>query len=388
MRRHSSLAVATVVCLLVSSAQAADEIPQPLTLEQALAFADEPHPLLATADAGVDAARADLARVQAGNGIYASVELTPQWVVPSVSADRAWVDDRRARATVNKTLYDFGRLSARERSAALNLDARLQNYLDVRAQRRLDIMARFFDVLLADLRANVDEETVALNYVQFDQARDRRRIGQISDVTLLEFENRFQESRIARAEAQSRRSSARLQLGAALNHPGVLPADLTPPKLTDLNKPAPEFKSLFELALKQNPRIVALHRDVESAQAAIEGERARRRPVVIAEFETTYYEREFLSRDDRRATLSLRMPLYQGGDETAAIAQAHARLREARGASCAGGDRSAANAMGSCSGTRNAQRESASGEGAFELSRALSGSQSRKLRARSAHRPW
>ena len=57
-------------------------------------------------------------------------------------------------------------------------------------------------------------------------------------------------------------------------------------------------------------------------------ERARRRPVLTAEGEAAWYEREFNSRDELRATLNLRIPLYQGGEDSAAIAAGLARLHE------------------------------------------------------------
>ena len=55
-------------------------------------------------------------------------------------------------------------------------------------------------------------------------------------------------------------------------------------------------------------------------------ERARRRPVLTADGEAAWYEREFNSRDELRATLNLRIPLYQGGEDSAAIATSLARL--------------------------------------------------------------
>jgi outer membrane protein TolC len=50
--------------------------------------------------------------------------------------------------------------------------------------------------------------------------------------------------------------------------------------------------------------------------------------VLSAEAEAAWYEREFVSRDEVRATLNLRIPLYQGGEDGAAIAGALARWHE------------------------------------------------------------
>lgn len=317
---------AAAIGLAAAPAQAAAPLPQPLTLADALALADESHPQLHAAQAALETARADRETARARDGTRAYLDLTPQWVRPTTEND--WVDDARARVIVSKPLYDFGRTRAFNRSAEQSLQAREYGLLDIRAQRRLDIMARFFEVVLADLRYAVDNESMASAYVSFDRGRDRHKVGQLSDVQLLELESRFQDTRGARADALARQNFARRQLAYALNRPQEVPVELTVPKLHDLMREAPEFEPLFARIQQHHPRMQALRRDLESARAQIDAERARKRPALTAEAEAAYFEREFASRDELRATVNLRVPIYQGGEDRAAILRAHARVAE------------------------------------------------------------
>jgi outer membrane protein TolC len=230
---------------------------------------------------------------------------------------------------VGKRLYDFGRSSALAGSARADLEARTQQLLDARQARRLDILRRFFDVLLADLRYAVDNEAMAHHYVTFDKSRERHRLGQLSDVEILELESRYQEALVVRTRSQKRQAQSRQALAVALNRPDELPAELALPALPGNEREAPELKPLLAKVLVQNPALLALKREAEAARALVAAERARRYPVLSAEGEAARYEREFVSRDDLRATLNLRVPLWQGGEDRAAIEAALARLHEA-----------------------------------------------------------
>lgn len=301
-------------------------LPNPLSLEQALALADAPHPDLALAQAALEYAQAERVSAGAALGAYSYLDLTPQGVRPTTPGDD-FVGDSRARVLVGKPLADFGRTRALTRSADALLGARERAYLDARQQRRLDIMARFLDVLLADLRYSVDNETMAHRYVTFDQARDRHELGQISDIELLQLENDYQEARLLRNDSQARQASMRQQLAIALNRPEQLPADLLPPPAPAARE-TPALKETIARALARNLRLVALRAEVQAGQERLAAERARRRPVLSAEAELAQYEREFASRDEARASLNLRVPLSRTAEDRAAVARAQAQLRE------------------------------------------------------------
>jgi outer membrane protein TolC len=319
--------------LLIGAAQAATAatsgpLPSPLTVEQALALADEAHPDLDRAQARLQAAQAGLDQAESTSGTHAFVDLTPQVVLPSTHINNDLVNDSRARVLLSKRLYDFGRTASLSEAARADIAARELALLDTRQTRRLDILTRFLDVLLVDLRYAVDNEAMAHHYVTFDKSRERHRLGQVSDIDLLELEQRYQEALILRTRSQKRQAQTRLQLAIALNRPDELPAELVLPQFPGNERVVPEYKALLDKALQTNPGLVALRQETEAARAQLAAERARRYPVLSAEGEAARYVRELPSRDDLRATINLHIPLTQGGEDQAAIALALARLYE------------------------------------------------------------
>lgn len=303
-------------------AQTLAPLPTPLTLGQALALADEPHPELDLAQADLNRARARVLEQEARQGTRAYLDLTPEWVNPSTGGGS--VNDSRARLLLSRQLTDFGRTRALESAAQGDVTGREQAFLDARQRRRIDIMARYFDVLLADLRYAVDNEEMAQRYVAYDRVRERHALGQVSEVELLESESRYRDALLPRTESQKRQAASRLQLALALNRPGDVPGELVSPTLTGLDREAPDYKVLLEEARKANPVVAALRKDVEAARATFAAERARSRPTLNAEIEAAGYERALSGRNHFRAGLNLRVPLYQGGEVDAATMRAAA----------------------------------------------------------------
>lgn len=312
-------------------ASAAEPLPQPLTLAQALTLAEGGDPEVESARAGVALADADTAIAESHMGVRAFFDLAPQTVQPA--NENGLTDDSRARLVVTKPLYDFGRTTAQTRAATAAAAAAGERLVDTRARRRIAAMSRFFDVVLADLRYAVDNETTASAFVAFDRMRERHSLGQVSDIDLLEREHRFQEARSRRAESLARQRTTRVQLALALNRPDAIPADVTAPRLNAAwTREPPEFGAIWPRVRARHPVLRALRREVEAAREAVAAERARKRPLLSAEAEAGYYTRELASRAERRATLNLHVPLLQGGEDRAVLARAQAQLhaREAR----------------------------------------------------------
>lgn len=130
--------------------------------------------------------------------------------------------------------------------------------------QELEILARFLDVLLADLAFARYDEAMAVAYVQFDRASARRELGQFSDLAALELEATYQEILHERAASQISQQLSRTLLAQALNRPGYLPRDLLQPELPPLPDPTPEAPALLDQALTQN-RVVQTLLDGASA---------------------------------------------------------------------------------------------------------------------------
>lgn len=324
---RAGLAAALLPLAAAAAPPAGGPLPQPLTLAAALARLDAPHPALEAARAARDTAAAELmaARVPMRPGL--ALEWSPRTVKPAAGSDRRQVDDSFTRLSLNQRLYDFGATAAARRAAGARLAARRAGLLDARQRRYLDIMGAFFDVLLADLRYEVDNQDMAYRYVRFDHGRERARLGALSPVDLKALEHRYQQALLRRTEAEKRQLSTRLRLALLLDRPGEPPADLVAPELPGNDRPPPEFEALWKAVAAAHPHLDALRRQVAAARAALDAARARRRPVLSAALEFSDYARDIRSRNTAVAGLRLHVPLYQGGAVRAAVAAARARLR-------------------------------------------------------------
>lgn len=302
-------------------------LPEPLTLEHALSLADDPHPDLLAAAADRDVARAERDLAASATGLNASVNAQAKWIEPSEFAFDQSHNDSQAHLRVRKRLYDFGHTRASVAAAEALLDSRQLRYADARQQRRLDILERYLDVLLADLEFRVQDEAMAIAFVRLDRIRDQHELRQVSDVELLDSETRYEETRSARYRAQARQRTARVRLAEALHRPGQLSNTLAEPDLGRIAVEPPPLEDLVAEVLQANPRIQALRAEAESARERLQAARAADRPVLLGAAEASEYARKTGSTDPWSIGLELEVPLYTGGRSGAERARARALLR-------------------------------------------------------------
>lgn len=326
--------------LAVGSALAGEAVlplPEPLTLEYALSLAEEPHPRLAMAGASVDASRAAVSAATSSDDVTVIAEGRLRWVEPSNIAPTDNRDDHKLSLYVRKNLHDFGRTSASLSAAQAGLAGAESFYQDALAARRIEIMERFFDVILADLEFAREDEAMAVVYVSLDRLRQRHELKQVSDVELLAREAEYQSARRLRYAAEGRQRLTRAALADVLNRPGQLPSTLVRPDLRAvMDRPLPEVEQLQDAVLVRNARIAGLRHAVRAAEERVAAARAERRPRLVGELEAAQYARDLGSHDKFRAGVTLEIPLYMGGVVDSAVSQrqaefyeAMARLREA-----------------------------------------------------------
>lgn len=305
---------------------APEPLPEPLTLEAALALADEPHPDLLAAAADTDIARAQRASAASAYGINAGVSAAARWSEPADLAFDQTYNDSQASVYLSKRLYDFGHTSATVASAEAVLSSRQLEYTDAQLRRGLEILERYLDVLLADLQFRAQDEAMATAYVRMDRAQDRHELGQISDVDLLEIETLYQESRSARFLVQARQRTARVALAEALNRPGQLSSVLVEPDLRHIDAEPPQLAALTDAVLRDNPQLQALRAASEAGRERLRAARALDRPVITGQARASEYQRQTGSTDPWSVGVQVEVPLYTGGRSAAERAQARAEL--------------------------------------------------------------
>jgi hypothetical protein len=148
-------------------------------------------------------------------------------------------------------------------------DVAWSTLLTAEDQQRLEIMQRFYDVLLADLSYSRDNEALAVAYIQFDRAAVRAELGQFSPLAVAELEAAYQLIRRQRAASEAAQLITRSLLAQALGHPEDLPRDLVTPDLDTPTAPPPELDAVVAEAMEKNERIKQLMAERTDTERAL-----------------------------------------------------------------------------------------------------------------------
>lgn len=315
--------VALLACTLSTAALA-----ERLTLEEALAAVAAAHPDRRIAESDLAVARAD--RQQAASVQDFNVYLDGA-LRTGLRPDGDWQADNIGRIVARKPLLDFGRSGQSIAAAEQEVSARQAELFNTESLRRIDIMARFFDVLLADMQYAADNEFLAVAYVSWDDSQDRFEVGQISQPELFRLEADYQDIRERRNASQQRMRSTRQKLAHAIHRPDPFPTELVEPEFAGNARPVPEYEALLPWVMENNPSVRALQAQLTAADARLAAIRAERNPTLDAEVIGGRYSRESATRDDVSAGLVFNIPLYQGGRVDGRIARELA-LKERRAA--------------------------------------------------------
>lgn len=299
----------------------------PLTLDAALATLSAPHPEFRVQQARESLAQAERDLAESLNDFRVTLEASVRSGTNPVLEH--FSPDHLARLNVRKTLLDSGQVAASLAAALDDVEAAALQRADVQAQRRVGLMARFFDVLLADFEYAANSEFMAVAYVRWDDGKQRLELGQISAPELALLEARYQELRSRRNDSERRVRDKRSLLANAMNRPGDLPSEVADPNLLSRNNRAlPEFDALLVHLNAHNPRLAALRKQLEAARQRMAGVRASSGPRLEFEAEAGAYSRDTSTRDTARGGVNLVWPIYQGRRTDGELVREQARFRQ------------------------------------------------------------
>lgn len=328
-RPQAILAVMLFACLTQSSFASPTDVtplPEPLTLEYALSLVDENTPDIQQYQAGLMEAEAGLKDAESLNGFNAYLEARARWIEPAAPVKDQGNEDHRLGLIANKTLYDFGRSSAAQSAADYNISAKQLQLVDARRQRRIQVMQAYFEVVLADLQFYRYNEEMAVVFIDLDRTKDRRELGQASDLDVLEKEVEYQRIRHLRYKSENEQRRTRASLARVLNRPGSLPSTVSVPQLKNLRRKLSAVEAYQQAALENNALIKALRMQVTSSEQLVAQARSSNNPQLKGQLEAYSYERELGSSDKWRAGFILEVPLWTGGSTDARVAKAQAEL--------------------------------------------------------------
>ncbi len=297
----------------------------PLSLQQALEIGTtELQPALFAVRAKQESAQADIQRAESAYALEADVNLNAARIKPAPTSPNLSPNDNAASLNIRKPLYDFGYTGARLHAAETGVEAEQLEYQHALAQQQLAIARSFFDAALSDVKFAWDNEAMSMLFVRAKRVRDRFNLKQLSEVELLQSENDYQQMLTERRNAEVAQRITRAQLAETINRPGELSAQLVTPDV-DLEKiELPDPEALIKLAMQSNLEIRAQDKRVAAAQEAMDAARKESRPTLGAEVNINDYSRDLPSREDWRASLNLKIPLFENGLVKSSVAEKRA----------------------------------------------------------------
>jgi len=320
--------------ILLACALSGPATAERLTLDDALAAVTAAHPDRRMAESDLAVSRADRDQAASRQDFNLFLDgalrtgLRPN-EAPLYGGE--WQSDNVGRLVARKPLLDFGRTEQSVSAADQEIVSRQAELINVESLRRIDIMARFFDVLVADQQYVADNEFMTVAYLEWDKARERFELGIGNRPDLMRLEAFYQDWRERRNASLQNMRSTRQKLAHAMYRPDKLPTELAEPALKDNARTVPDYASLQAWVMEKNPRIQALQAQLSAADSRLAAIRAERNPILDAEVIGGAYSRESTTRDDLSAGLVFTIPLYQGGRVDARVARELA-LKERRAA--------------------------------------------------------
>ncbi|MDX1811733.1 MAG: TolC family protein [Gammaproteobacteria bacterium] len=295
-------------------------LPDPLSLEAALNLQSEIHPDVSIKEHALATAKDQLAYIESDIDLDIRAQLQARYIEPPEPLRDLGREDHSAKIVASKTLYDFGRTAYRAESAKQGVSVAELELEKILQQRRIDIMQAFFNVIMSDLQYNYDNEAMAIYYIQYDRAKQREELGQLSEIDVLQRQSEYMEVRRNRYKSEAGQRTSRIRMSEVLDRPAQIVSRFIPPKLPYSEYKIKDVKQLQEQALQNNLDLRVLRLQQKQLQQQLQSLRARRMPVISASAEAGVYSREIGSNDAWRFGLGVEVPLYQGSRVSKSIA--------------------------------------------------------------------
>ena len=317
--------------LLNSYSQAADittseSLPEPLTLTAALKLINDQHPDIRYANASVMSALSQLQKAESDNDMTVSLNASANWFKPSTQATYQNQDEHYLELSITKNIYDFGRTASNVDIANQQIKNNKFLLLAARQKHYLDVMQKYFAVVLADLQFYRYNEEMAVVYIRYDRLKNRLKLGQSTEVAVAEKEAEYQRVRRLRMQSQNLQRITRARLAQALNHPTELPSTVNRPELDIMSRKVPEVEAMQKLALENNPELKALRAQVKQAELEIQAAKLLSKPEINGSLSAYKYTEESPTSTQWRANITLSIPLLDGDRIDAGVAKARSRL--------------------------------------------------------------
>ena len=298
-------------------AASAQSEPMELTLRDALSLALQRNPELAAF--GKERLAAEAAILQAGVLPNPVLEIAGDNLRNARKADAG---DRTTSIQIGQLIELGGKRTARVRSAEAGRDLANWDYEAKRIEILSLVAQRFVDLLTAQRRQTLAEETLALAGQVSDAVAKRVQAGKVPPVEETK-------ARLAQGSAEIELEQARREGMAARRTLGAL-WDSREPRFEravgDLDRtiPLPSYEQLAE-RVRDNPELARWMSEIERRRAVVDGEKAKAIPDVTLTAGVT----RFSQFDDRAYLVGISVPLPLFNRNHGGILEANRRLEKA-----------------------------------------------------------
>ncbi|NOX09461.1 MAG: TolC family protein [Gammaproteobacteria bacterium] len=321
------LILLSLLSLCVSVQAADDALPEPLTLAYVLQQVRGSHPVLALAQSDIAVAQALGTQVDSEQDWDIYLEGYGEWprYASIYSTTGAEYDNSKLSLIAERRLYDFGYSQAQRERSDLLVKGEEQQYHLVYQGHLIQLITQYTDILLADMNFRTLDEVMAVAYVRYERAQEAHRMGQISDIVLLEKESIYQQAMLQRVIAQAQQKNTRVALAEAMGRPNSLAASLRDPGFGFFAQRPPQLDELYYEASQSNPGLLAIDYKLEAMQAQLRAIRRSSNPRLDLELTANKYAGLVAYDKKWTAGLVMNVPLMKRGQDARLVA-AHASV--------------------------------------------------------------
>ncbi len=305
------IAALLLLLLAASMTEGAGES-RTLTLEECLLLAEEHHPSLEEARASLNAQKARLDAVKAGNALTGSL---------SASTGRQTGSDQSYSTafTVTKLLSDSGKNALERRSQGLAIDTASESQREAVLTVRKGVKDAYYTLLLNGLKREQAANAVRTYEKHLEKAKGFYEAGAKAKFDVTKAEVDLSNARIALVSAEASLATARAGLSNAV---GVQLGDVEPVSAFLSPRPLPDEPFAVEQAMANRPDIRSARLKSESGKLSVAIAAKGNAATVSLSGSANLSGSEWPLDDAFRATVTLSVPVFDGGLTDAKVAEA------------------------------------------------------------------
>ncbi|MHB9024959.1 MAG: TolC family protein [Armatimonadota bacterium] len=308
---------------------------QPLTVDDAVAFALQYNPAVTLAEQNVSLAKTQVGVARAGGSPNIGVGVTANWTANPTSFDIGGGDmisfpalTAGAQLTVTQPIWPPTQWTAPLRIARAGVGASTQALLRSRQQTAYFTRQAFYQMLSAQELLQVADDTLIVAQTQLKLAEATVAAGTAAPLDVKQAQAVLSSAEVNKLRAENGVAVSRAALAVQLGLPASTPIDIVAP--TALPAPPTEEDALVKQALAQRPELAQINFQREQVRGNMQLTRLEQLPIVSVQgsYGQTITGGNPLTAEGLTASAALQLNLANGGRTTAEMEGLRIQLAE------------------------------------------------------------